>query len=98
VLVTVLFILNIVDAAVALAIVPTGLAEEINPLPKTLMNIGPYTMFLPVKVIVVSMALAWAWWRLRSGKAVTRAAKPVLIGTAMLLAFVIGIEIWALIG
>jgi len=90
-LVGVLFALNILDAIVTLLVVPSGLAEEVNLLPKVLLDAGP-VLFLLVKIGGVTAALVWAWWRLRSGKWNPRIVLPILsvVTVAMIIVVAIG--------
>ena len=89
-----LFVLNIVDAVVTAIVVGTGRAEEVNIVPKMLLKHG-FIPFLLVKLIGVSAALAWAWWRLSSGKWNSRIAQPVLIFVTIAMAGVVAIGMMA---
>lgn len=93
-LLLVMFVLNIADAVVTSVVVGTGLAEEVNIVPKMLLE-HSFLAFLSVKLIGVSAALAWAWWRLSRGKWNPRIARPILIVVTIAMMIVVAIGMTA---
>jgi hypothetical protein len=91
-----LFVLNILDALLTLASVSSGKAVEVNILPKFLLACGP-VVFLVVKIGLVTLALSWAYLRVRSGKWKARIALPIFSVVASLMIVLVGLNVAALV-
>jgi hypothetical protein len=90
-----LFLLNIADACLTLAAVPDR-AEEVNPVAAHLLSQGP-VVFVSVKILMVSAALAWAWWRISTRAWPAGASAVVMSLCALGMTGVVGMLVVALI-